>query len=403
MKYLYIVLAAAWLLVSGCNPAQNTTQPLEQLLRQSDVAQLPAWQNAAEYDIQLLYTRIDRDSLNVPTFTTYTWRVDTSTYFFPSQAVYPSIAALSLAKLNIIYTNPAYGKPNADTPLYIDADAPPFYPNYSSATSPDSLPTVGQYISNMLLQGQSAAYNRLYEFLGRNYINYTLSYKGIAHTNIIARHDAPAFDTYSNRFTNALRLQDRDSLHYEQPKMMGDDKTNQHLDKALRGKAYLRPDGEVINQPFDLGAHNYMALPDLERSLRILLFPEYTHPDSGYYLTEENYQDLNLLLDRKRTAQRGQGFAQQLPPSAFVMGQMGRGYGFSTDCAYIFDPEAGIEFLIGAVIYTNANAVFNDDQYEYSTIADPLLGAYAQAIYNHELGRARAHRPDFMWFARVMQ
>lgn len=401
---LYIGTTLLLLLASCQKPTDEASNALSLLLKDSPVADLSAWQSSDLYELQLIYTQIDRDSLNVPTFTTYYLQPDSAHYFYPAQAVYPSIAALALAKLNIIYMNPAYGEPTPDTPLLIDQDGAPQYPNYSSTTPPDSLPTVRKYVDNMLLRDQAVAYNRLYEFLGRNFIYHTLAQKGYPYAHIIERYDAPAFDAYTNRFTNPLRLQapDADTPAYEQPKQLGDEFSHRHLKAVMRGTAHLRADGTVINQPLDFGAHNYMPLPYLQKSLQVILFPEYTHPDSGYTLTEENYQYLNTRLDRAATAQRSLGFAQSLPPSARVMGMMGRGYGFTTDCAYVFDAEAGVEFMISAAIYTNANNAF-DGQYEYTEIADPLLREYALAIYHHELQRSRPARPDFMWFMRSLR
>lgn len=399
------------LLMVGCRRSAPQPKPFDyedffdKILNQSSAGNIPGWDDRRTHEIQLLYTQIDRDSFNVPQFTSYHLELDSPRYFFPGEAIYPSIAALSLAKLNLIYMNPAYGQPTPETPLLIDEGGAPQYPNYNSSMLPDSLPTVRKYVDNMLLRAQPVAYNRLYEFLGRNYIFNTLQQKGMTSANVIERYDAPEFDAYSNRFTNPLRLQEAgaDTIIYEQEKMMGDERSHTYLQGVLRGRAYIRPDGEVINQPFNFGAHNYMSLPDLQHSLRVLLFPEYTDYDSGYVLTEENYQYLNTRLNRKNTNQRGQGFAQQLPSSCHVMGIMGRGYGFTTDCAYVFDPESGVEFLISAVIYTNANDVFEDGEYEYTQVADPFLGAYALALYNHEIKRPRQVRPDFSWFFKAMQ
>ena len=73
---------------------------------------------------------------------------------------------------------------------------------------------------------------------------------------------------------------------------------------------------------------------------------------------------------------------------------MGDAYGFLTDAAYIVDFDNGVEFILAATIYTNANETFNDDTYEYDTIGLPFLRHLGRAIYDIELKRKRAHRPD---------
>ena len=76
----------------------------------------------------------------------------------------------------------------------------------------------------------------------------------------------------------------------------------------------------------------------------------------------------------------------------------GDAYGFLTDSAYIVDFDNGVEFLLSASIYTNANETFNDDNYEYDEIALPFLRDLGTAIYEVELARKREHVPDLSRF-----
>ena len=78
--------------------------------------------------------------------------------------------------------------------------------------------------------------------------------------------------------------------------------------------------------------------------------------------------------------------------------KVGDAYGFLTDAAYIIDVDAGIEFILAATVYANANETFNDNVYEYDSVGLPFLRALGQAIYDIERDRPRAHWPDLSRF-----
>ena len=70
-------------------------------------------------------------------------------------------------------------------------------------------------------------------------------------------------------------------------------------------------------------------------------------------------------------------------------------YGYLVDNVYVVDFKHGIEFLLAAVVHTNDNGIYNDDKYEYRNIGLPFLRDLGVAVYEHELRRSRAHRPNF--------
>jgi hypothetical protein len=62
-----------------------------------------------------------------------------------------------------------------------------------------------------------------------------------------------------------------------------------------------------------------------------------------------------------------------------VYNKVGWSYGFSIDTAWIVDRQTGRSFFLAATLYTNADGVINDDQYEYKTVAWPFLADLAEA------------------------
>jgi hypothetical protein len=90
----------------------------------------------------------------------------------------------------------------------------------------------------------------------------------------------------------------------------------------------------------------------------------------------------------------GGGSAPGIPDNIRIFNKPGEAYGFMTDCAYIVDYENGVEFLLAATLFANANETFNDDDYQYDEIALPFLRDLGLAIYEIELERDRQFRPD---------
>src|ERR1700755_3223825 len=52
------------------------------------------------YEVQILYTQIDRDQNNVPHFTSYSYRLNANHYFYPASTVKLPTAIFTLEKLN---------------------------------------------------------------------------------------------------------------------------------------------------------------------------------------------------------------------------------------------------------------------------------------------------------------
>jgi hypothetical protein len=87
-----------------------------------------------------------------------------------------------------------------------------------------------------------------------------------------------------------------------------------------------------------------------------------------------------------------------LPPNIRIFNKVGDAYGFLTDVAYIVDFDKQIEFMLSARIYCNADGVLNDDKYDYATIGLPFMKQLGKMIYEYELNRPRAVKPDLTAF-----
>jgi len=55
----------------------------------------------------------------------------------------------------------------------------------------------------------------------------------------------------------------------------------------------------------------------------------------------------------------------------------------------VVDAAHGVEFLLAATLYLNADGVLNDDKYEYDTVGLPFLRDLGRRVYEAELRRKR--------------
>ena len=154
--------------ISAFSQPQGTDGFLEQLLKGR-----PAFDSVLRYrnewNVQIIYSSIDRKKKGPPTITDHYFNVDDRRYFYPASTVKLPIVLLALQRLHelnipgldlnsTMITGSAGG---AQTEVINDP------------SSLDGRPTIAQYIKKILLVSDNDAFNRLYEFLGQEYINNT--------------------------------------------------------------------------------------------------------------------------------------------------------------------------------------------------------------------------------------
>jgi len=70
----------------------------------------------------------------------------------------------------------------------------------------------------------------------------------------------------------------------------------------------------------------------------------------------------------------------RIPPGVRIHNKIGQAYGYLSDTAYFHEPASGLEFFLSALIYVNADGIFNDDRYEYETIGLPFLAQLGRIV-----------------------
>lgn len=332
-----------------------------------------------QYEIQIIYTRIDRikDSIIL---TDYKFQVDDRNYFYPASTVKLPIAVLALEKLN--YTDTL----NRNIRYYVEGD------------SVEN--TFAEDIVKILTVSDNHANNRLIEFQGQDDINSRLADKGINPVRISHR-----LGVHSDEVTTTpLVLYINDSTTGTLAPIINTPPLSLNLEGIKKGTGYYEDDSLHLD-PFDFSYKNYYPLNAQQEVLKRIIFPQLYSEKERFNLSEDQRE---FLLTAMHTLPKDAGYDPQeyydgyckffiygdskenIPEHIKIYNKVGFAYGTLTDCAYIVDEKNKIEFILAATILVNKDGIFNDDKYEYDDIGLPFLAALGREFYNYELERKKA-------------
>ncbi len=379
---------------------------LDSVLRQSE-----------QYEIQIIYTQIDRDAQQMPHFTSWYWNVDSTRYFYPASMVKMPLALLSLEKINELRLK---GYPNlSKTTPYILDSLRAFQQYYAKDPSAPGLkPSIAHDIRQIFVVSDNLAYNHLFEFLGRQYINERLHQKGYQNTGIVHRFNYPGRD---NRYSSPISFYSEKGGLYQQAETFDPNTWSNQQKNTLKGIGYRNAADSLVLQPFEMGKKNWFALGDMEKMLRAVLFPEAMPAALRFNLTQEDYQFLHHYMGifprecdypRYSPEDHPDGYVKfflfgdskkQQDSQVRIFNKVGEAYGTLTDVAYIVDFEHQVEFILAATILCNRDGIFNDDQYDYDQTGFPFLSKLGQAVLEYEKKRKRKVLPDLSGWEKSLK
>jgi hypothetical protein len=360
-------------------------------------------------NVQVIYTRIDREANNKPSFNDYSFNLSDGHYFYPASTVKMPVALLALEKLNQMKVPGV----NLHTAMVTDSNFSGQKQVITHAFSEDAKPSVAQYIKEIFLVSDNDAFNRLYEFLGQGHINERLHQKGYAGAEILHRLDIFLTEE-ENRHTNAVIFLDSSAtaIHH-QPAAYN---TTRYSTRDTRsGKGFYRG-GSLVKEPFNFSVKNRFYLRDLHQVLRSVIFPEAVPAHQRFDLTNEDYDFLYKSMStypresnypKYDTADHWDAYVkfllygsqkETLPANIRIFNKVGDAYGFLTDIAYVVDFDNKIEFMLSATILCNSDGIFNDDKYDYEEVGFPFMKNLGQVIYEYERRRKREYVPDLSKF-----
>ena len=380
---------------------------LVDLMKQNPNYFAPLLADPGQYRIQILYTQINRDKNNTPHFTDYNYRLNANEYFYPASTVKFPLSVLALEKLNNLKVA---GLNKATTAIY-DSVTARQETIYNNPYAIDGRQTIEQAIKEVLVVSDNNAANRLYEFLGQEYIHSQLANKGYPEVYIRNRLELGR-TPLENRQTQSIHFyNENNKLIYTQPAQNNSGKLPYY--NVLIGNGYLNGQDSIINAPLNFSEKNRISLSDLHHIMQSVIFPEQMPKKQRFNLSSD---DRNFLLRWMHTTPTESTFPTYdsseyypayakfimlgsergtIPSNIKIFSKAGDAYGFLLDNTYIIDTAARVEFMLSAVIYVNSDGILNDNNYDYRTIGLPFMKNLGNTIYQYELSRKRAYRPNF--------
>lgn len=363
-RYLILLII---LLLYTCDQRKNSKNPLVDILNSNHPAIKTVMDNLDAHELQIQLTDINAD-------TTYTFQVSAENYFYPASSVKFPIAVLALEKVNTL------NGITSETPFIVGGDS-----TYS---------TIRSCVTKIFATSDNKAYNDLYEFLGRDYINSKLKEKGLQPARISHRLSTPHANI---KTTKPISFKITDSTIIKQEPIIDSEIEKLNLKKINKGKGFYKDDA-LVNTPFDFSQKNYLPISVLHDMMKRIQFPNTFKLDEQFIL---NPEDRSFLLDIMKKVPREVGYNEadyydgyvkffmfgdtkkRIPEHINISNKVGYAYGYLTDCAFIEDKKQEVSFILTATIHVNNNEIFNDDVYEYEEIGIPFLAEIGRQVHTY--------------------
>lgn len=356
--------------------------------------------NRNAWNVQVIYSQVDQEENGGVKLSHHSFNLDEKAYFYPASTVKLPIVMLALQKLNELKDRGI----DRNTTMISEAAFSGQAPAYNDPTTVDGKPTIAQFIKKILLVSDNDAFNRLYEFLGQDYINTELQKRG--YKSAVIRHRLNVFLTEEeNRNTNPVYFLDSSGrVIYSQPARRSGFRFPARKDSL--GKGFIRA-GKLVNGRMDFSTKNRVSLQDLHQILISLIYPEAVKPSQRFDLTENDRSFIMKYMSQLPAESTSPPYSDDpanywpayakfillgaakgdWPPGLRIFNKVGDAYGHMLDIAFVVDYKAKKAFFLSALIYCNSDGILNDDQYDYKTIGLPFMKNLGEMIHKYELNR----------------
>ena len=378
LMYKYLLASFCFLLLS----CSSTTNPIELIIKKREPQLKPIYKNKENHNLQILYTKVVRDSLGMPSFIQYDYQADNNVYFYPASTMKLPIVALTLQKINEL----------RNTGINITVESKILLLSADQITTET---TFKDLISKVFLVSDNSASNILINFLGYNYFNQQMREKGL--NTIVLNHKFNP-DPYVKTDWKIYTL-DRDLISKDETQ-----ETIEHnnLDNLLQGKFQIL-NGEKVATPFNFKTKNKASLRDLDGVMKRIIYPDLFQEQDRINLSDQDYNFLRYWMSRFTFEDIGIEYQKDsqyfdsynkffiygdstntIDRKIRIYNKVGVAYGALTDISYIRDYQKKIEFFLSATIYVNQNQIVNDNIYEYDDVGIPFLAELARQVYRLE-------------------
>ncbi len=410
MKKIIGLLILGWA-VTVCSPRLKENQFLVENMMKGRPSQFrQILKNSDSLEVQIIYTQINRDSLNQPYFRSFYFNMDSTKYFYPASTVKLPMVLLALEKINHLQIQGL----DKFTPMFHDSVYSGQVSVRKDSTSQSGLPSIAHYVKKILLVSDNDAYNRLYEFMGQEAANTILKNKGY-NIRILHRLERP-LKPDENRHTEAVRFEKNDSIIFSQPMLVNLDSIKPPR-LVFQGNGYLKNGTQMINQPFDFTYKNSYSLHEQQEILKAILFPQAVDKKKRFNIPEADRKFVMQYMSQWPREAKFPTYSKdkayrdayckflyfgktkrQAPTTMRIFNKVGDAYGYMIDNVYFVDFKNNIEFMLSAVINTNINGIYNDGIYAYQTLGYPFMRNLGRTIYHYEKKRKRKYKPDLSEF-----
>ena len=357
MKKLFYILI---FLIVSCYSSGNSEFTRKFIEKNSDVFKI-----LRNNKTQIKLSIIDKNKR----FNEYEYNVDANQYFYPASTVKLPIALFALEKLN------EHEYLSIDTPFMLEDDT--------------LKTTMRRELEKIFVLSDNQANNRLFEFLGQDYINQKFISKGMNESRIFHRLSTTNSSNLNGKRVDFFLI---DSIISFQNKNIAPGKLN--LKGVKKGVGYIDQTGNLIKKPLDFSEKNFISINDLHKMTKILFFPDKFEKFSRFNLTRKQK---DLLFKYMSGYPKDFGYKEKEYPYFFnkffiygdnelaftnsfkIYNKVGLAYGQLTDMAYIINDD--ISIILTATIDVNTNKIYNDDNYDYDLIGFPFLAQLSRGIF----------------------
>ena len=328
------------------------------------------YKNKEKFEVQIILTELKKRK-NGFTIHKKKFNVDKKNYFYPASSIKLPIALLTIEKIN---ENPNL---NINSEFLIEGDS--------------IITTFKKEITDLFIISSNESYNRLFEFLGQDYINKKLKQKGFKDFSISHRLSTDKSDNLKTKEINFYR---NGEINQIQKSINNKPLTKLNLKNLNKGIGFML-DNELQNKPMDFSKKNYFSIEELNNILICLFFPKISK-NKKFNLSKSQ----NLLIQKLMSSTPlDMGFDKNIYPNNYnkffiygdkdgmindnIYNKVGNAYGYSIDNAYIYNKSSNRHFVLTACIYTNSNNILNDNKYEYDEIGIPFLAKIGRFLTNY--------------------
>lgn len=394
-----------FMLMTGTSAMAQTTDTtfLKKLLESKPALFSQVLQHPQKNEVQILYSQINRDEKNKPSFRSFSFNLDPQHYFYPASTVKLAAVIFALEKVNRLKNKGLTVKSTVITDSAFRGQTKV----EKDSSAENGLPTLEHYIKKILLTSDNDAFNRLFHFIGRAEINQKLKKYGFNNSRILNRL-AIGDAGETAKHTNPIRFYNNNRLVYEQKAQYDPKEYKLELTNLVMSKGYLDSADKLVNKPFSLANKNAFAINDQHHLMQKLMFPEALQAKERFNLTAEDYKLIYTYMSKYPTESNYPKYDENefwstyakmlyygreknidLDPNIRIFNKYGDSYGYIIDNSYFVDFKNGIEYLLTAVIQSNEDGIYNDNKYEYDTVCFPFMKNLGRTIYELEMNRKK--------------